>query len=202
MPHTREQAKAYRKTPEFLEKQRIWRASKPPGYAAAIQAKSRLKNPGRAKTYYEANKERLKPIRQAWVAKNKEKQAALVKAWSAQNKDKRHAQAVAFRERNRFRVALYAGKRRRITRQATPTDAENVEIMELIFAEAAHRGLTVDHVVPLQAKLVCGLHAYYNTQLLTLAQNSAKGNRFEPVTTIHAWDQDARDPAAGKPHVS
>jgi hypothetical protein len=37
----------------------------------------------------------------------------------------------------------------------------------------------VDHVLPLQGKLVSGLHVPLNLQVIPGAQNTAKGNRFE-----------------------
>lgn len=38
----------------------------------------------------------------------------------------------------------------------------------------------VDHIVPLRSKLVCGLHAETNIQVIPAASNRAKGNRHWP----------------------
>jgi len=40
----------------------------------------------------------------------------------------------------------------------------------------------IDHIVPLQNKLVCGLHWHANMHLLPAIANFSKGNRFCPLT--------------------
>ena len=38
----------------------------------------------------------------------------------------------------------------------------------------------VDHIVPLQSPIVCGLHAETNLQVIPGVMNVGKGNRFWP----------------------
>ena len=57
------------------------------------------------------------------------------------------------------------------------------EALKAIYREASRltreTGIQhdVDHIVPLQSDVVCGLHVPWNMQVLTHAENASKGNR-------------------------
>lgn len=78
-------------------------------------------------------------------------------------------------ERGRFT----ASKRRAAKLRATPSWAD-LGLIADAYQEATYHGLEVDHIVPLQSKLVCGLHVWDNLQLLTSTENVVKGNRSWP----------------------
>ena len=63
-------------------------------------------------------------------------------------------------------------------------DEECEKWMTIIYREARNItkqtgvGIQVDHIIPLKAEGVCGLHVPWNLQLVTKSYNSSKGNRF------------------------
>tara|TARA_R110002126_G_scaffold34315_1_gene106325 strand:+ start:316 stop:795 length:480 start_codon:yes stop_codon:yes gene_type:complete len=61
--------------------------------------------------------------------------------------------------------------------KATPSWADMDEIKD-IYIEAKYFDMEVDHIFPLQSKLVCGLHVACNLQLLSRSDNASKGNKL------------------------
>jgi 5-methylcytosine-specific restriction endonuclease McrA len=56
----------------------------------------------------------------------------------------------------------------------------NRGMVKKVYQKAKELNLTVDHVVPIQSSLVCGLHCWHNLQLLDQSANSSKGNHYWP----------------------
>lgn len=68
-----------------------------------------------------------------------------------------------------------SAKYRATKRKATPKWAKLKEIKE--FYKNCPKGYEVDHIYPLQADWVCGLHVLANLQYLSAKANKKKGNR-------------------------
>lgn len=80
------------------------------------------------------------------------------------------------------RATIYANiARRRCSKlQRTPPWAKNDPRIKEIYRQARLWGMEVDHVLPLQGKLVSGLHCWENLQLLHKSVNRSKSNQFVP----------------------
>jgi len=93
-----------------------------------------------------------------------------------------------YRAANPEKFRAKDAKRRAAKLLAIPSwlTEKDYKAMEAIYAEAkrleAETGLIyhVDHIHPLQGKLVCGFHCPSNLQILTEAENCSKNNRFTP----------------------
>lgn len=175
-------------------------------------------NPKRFRESYrrqrESNPERHRAALRKYRSANQElcrqRTRNYMRQWREKNRDVDSARSAEYRKRNPEKAALSSkiaserwkrehrdeylamvargnAKRRVAMLHAIPA-WEEPEITDLIYAEARRRHLHVDHIVPLRGKNVCGLHVYYNLQLLTRLENARKGNRFksEPIFALRA----------------
>ena len=80
-------------------------------------------------------------------------------------------------EKHKVRLNAEAAQFVHIRKIRTPPWA-NIEKIKEIYINCPD-GYEVDHVIPLQGRLVSGLHVETNLQYLTQFENRSKGNRFE-----------------------
>lgn len=123
----------------------------------------------RRKTYLNENKEYISDRHRNYYDKNRDHILEVKKQWRLQNKDKANTSTA---------------KRRALKLQATPSwvDHDIVSGMYELAVLFNNVGMSmqVDHIVPLQSSLVCGLHCQDNLQLLLSSDNNSKGNRYWP----------------------
>lgn len=120
-----------------------------------------------------------------WVGANPEKHLANMRAYYSRNPDEFRARHKKWIAENRDRANAHRANYRAAKLKATPAWANDELIKEYYFA-ADFLGMVtgiwhhVDHIVPLQSDLVCGLHWEQNLQVLPASENLSKSNRYWP----------------------
>ena len=120
-----------------------------------------------------------KAIHSAWRVSNKKRRAEDIAKWRLKNPAKAKAWNQRWQQNNLEKCRASNAKRYAAKLRALPTWAE-LEKIAVVYAKAREYGLTVDHVVPLQHPLVCGLHVWHNLQLLHDSENAKKRNYHWP----------------------
>lgn len=151
----------------------------------------------RAKKYAAANKEKILARQYAWrkenidkvkaqlrdrYKNNKDQMLAYQSKWRAENPSKSCAIKKKWRDINPQKQNALTAKRRANKFLANVAWADGFiisEMYDLAKRRTRSTGITwqVDHIVPLQSKIVCGLHAHTNMRVITKAANIKKSNR-------------------------
>lgn len=162
------------------------------------------KNKGYNAAYYAKNRVKRDAYRKDWALKNPEKDRLYKDKWSSENpsyvKPKKAGADAAYYQENKATIkarvrkwvsehlAQYNAKqtaRRALKLAAVPKWATKDSIQafyEKAQALSRETGVVhhVDHIVPLQSKIVCGLHCADNLQVLIGSENCRKSNRSWP----------------------
>lgn len=119
---------------------------------------------------------------------NKEKRTECTKKWAKtlEGKESHKKAAKKYYNKNKGKYAAYTRKRQAAKLQRTPAWLTPVDdfFFEEIYALAQLReeltGIKwhVDHIIPLQGKLVSGLHIPSNLQVITATENHIKSNIY------------------------
>lgn len=138
------------------------------------------------KQWQAANKDKTRAYTAKWLAANPESRKAAVQAWRAANPEKvaaMNAKAGAKWAASNKGTRMASVRARQLSKKMrTPPWAE-MEAIADVYKEAARvtreTGVPheVDHVLPLQGKLVSGLHVLANLQILERSMNRSKGNK-------------------------
>ena len=124
-----------------------------------------------SREYYWKNREACLENKKRYHEENREKILLKMRKWGKDNPDKKNANN---------------NKRRAKKLNATPKWADTWKIdqyyvMARKLTESTDIKFVVDHIIPLQGKLVSGLHVENNLQVITEHENAVKHNKFEPT---------------------
>ena len=100
--------------------------------------------------------------------------------WLQNNPEKRAEASSEYYYRNKEFYFELAAKRVSRMKEATPPNLTEWDLfyLEEFYDLARKRGLEVDHIIPIQHPLFCGLHVPENLQLLSRSANAQKSNKF------------------------
>ena len=151
---------AYRKVNPRTEYQAKWRAA------------NKEKSCAYSKKWADANKDRRRQIENSWKSANPEKVKEYNKKagrkWAKNNKGKRNAIDM------KRKASL-------INRTPAWADAEKIKSFYIEASKMSkYTGVPheVDHIIPLQGRIVSGLHVPNNLQVITRSENRSKQNSY------------------------
>lgn len=141
------------------------------------------------KQYNKDNKDIVKERSKIFREKNKERLNEESRQRYRKNKHKKKDYARNYYLSNQAAYNYRTIKRKMLLIQATPTwartELEDFAISEMYdkakrLEEITGNSFHVDHIVPINSNIVCGLHCLENLQLLLASENLSKSNRYWP----------------------
>jgi hypothetical protein len=122
--------------------------------------------------------------RKEWYRANAQQVIAKTAEWTRSHPDAKRASVRKYQKKNADRYRVWNAKRSERIRRATPAWADQAEISKFYkLAQALNKetGIlhSVDHIIPLQGRYICGLHVEENLQVIPLIDNARKSNVFD-----------------------
>lgn len=152
---------------------------------AAYYAANKERIKARANAYYHANKEAQLTAQKQRYEREKETILARNRQWADENREKMQQYQREYVKRNRDKWSAQTANYRASRKQATTAWANRFFVSEAYALAKLREKICggkwhVDHIVPLQSPLVCGLHVHNNLQVIPDRDNKVKSNRSWP----------------------
>lgn len=131
------------------------------------------------------NPEKAKARELRYRESHRKEIAARTAKWYSLNKKRNNENTLNWYKEHKHRGAEKRAKYRATQAMATPTWANSFFIREAYHLAQLRTKIfgfkwSVDHIIPLKSKIVCGLHVENNLQVIPAIKNSVKGNRTWP----------------------
>ena len=141
------------------------------------------------KIWYEKNKQKLIAKSVKWNKDNPDRRKEIKTQWAENNKEKVNKSRKQWKDNNQEKIYTYNSIRRANLLKATPKwldknalkDIESFYICSQMFSMYTGQKYHVDHIIPLQGKLVSGLHVPNNLQVIPAKENLTKSNSFNTI---------------------
>ena len=143
-----------------------------------------------ASKWQKDNRERAREISKKCYYKYHERYLAIASKYRSENKEKIKAAGIKYRTTNKEQYAVLnrcnvaTRTASKILRTPKWLTSEDIWVIKEIYRLARLRtqmfgvAWEVDHIVPLQGKIVSGLHEPGNLQVIPATKNRSKGNTF------------------------
>jgi len=138
------------------------------------------------KMFYYNNYEKSVNIRKQYSKDNKDKVSKKDAIYYENNKDRLQQQTAEYASKNKDLCNAKCAKYNTIKMKAAPKwlTKDHFKQIESLYTKAKELeeldGVKrhVDHIVPLQNKIVCGLHVPWNLRVITAKENMLKSNKL------------------------